>query len=107
MESGKAVLMALRSVSAGGTPTTARVVAFCDTGRRYQLGIFTSNSEGHGARQVEQWLSATLALRSTLKGVSSGRRKLDQEWAELGIQHEWPASTSSNSRSTDQTGRPA
>ena len=38
--------------------SAARVVELCETGLRYQLGVFTSNAEGAGAVDVEQWLSA-------------------------------------------------
>lgn len=31
-----------------------KVVAFCDSPRRYQLGVFTSNAAGSGARAVEE-----------------------------------------------------
>jgi len=37
--------------------SSARVIQLCETGLRYQLGIFTSNAEGGGARDVEQWLA--------------------------------------------------
>jgi hypothetical protein len=35
----------------------ARIVVLCDTQLRFQLGIFTSNAAGGGARDVERWLA--------------------------------------------------
>ncbi len=34
-----------------------KVVAFCDSPQRYQLGVFTSNAAGTGARDVEQQIA--------------------------------------------------
>jgi hypothetical protein len=34
------------------------VVAFCDSHRRYQLGVFTSNAAGTGAIEVDRWMAA-------------------------------------------------